>query len=130
MVALDQNTVEIIVFAGGALGIAGRTVMPYLKARTENDGALKFEAKYLFAAAYAAVLSIAGGIFLWPQIVPTVNPSMSVFGIFVLSFSAGWASNDIINSIQSSLAPKEAVAKLEATPTTTTTTTTVEQPKP
>ncbi len=109
--AVDQNTVELIVFAGASLGIAGRTIMPYLKARTESDGELKFEKKYIFAAAYSAVLSIAGGIFLWPQIIPMVNPLASMFGIFVLSFASGWTSNDIANLIQSSLSPTEIKAR-------------------
>lgn len=105
---LEQGTIEFIALAGAALGIAGRTIMPYLKARTENGGELKFESKYVFAAAYAAILSVAGSIFLWPQLVPTLNPTMTVFGVFVLSFSTGWTSNDITNYIQSSMAPKEA----------------------
>ena len=46
---LEQGTIEFIALAGAALGIAGRTIMPYLKARTENGGELKFESKYVFA---------------------------------------------------------------------------------
>ena len=112
--AVDQNMIELVVFAGAAVGIAGRTILPYFKARTENDGGLKFEAKYVFAAAYSAILSIAGGIFLFPQIIPTVNPTATMFSIFVLSFTTGWTSNDIANFIQSSLRPAEATAKLQS----------------
>lgn len=113
---LDQTSIEILVFIGASLGIAGRTILPYFKARTESDGQLKFEVKYIFAAAYAAVLSIAGGLFLWPQMITAINPTMSIFTVFVLSFTSGWASNDIVNTIQSSLKPSE---------TTTATTTAV-----
>lgn len=108
---LDQTSIEILVFIGASLGIAGRTILPYFKARTESDEKLKFEAKYVFAAAYAAVISIASGLFLWPQIIVAVNPAMSIFSVFVLSFTMGWASNDIINTIQSSLRPSEVQAR-------------------
>lgn len=117
---LDLSSIEWIGFLGAALGIAGRTVMPYLKARTETDGNLKFESKYIFSAAYAAILSIAGSIFLWPQLMPVLTPSMSTFAVFVLSFTTGWTSNDIANFIQSSLKPSDAVAKLGTTTTTVT----------
>ena len=131
-VIIDQGTIELIAFIGAALGIAGRTIMPYLKSRTEEDGNLKFETKYIFSAAYSAILSIAGSMFLWPQLIPTLNPAMSTFAIFILSFTTGWASNDVINFIQGSLSPSDAVLKLQTKPVTTTTTTTTdsqEQPK-
>jgi len=100
--AVDPNTVEIVVLIASSLGAFGRAMFPYLrklKEEAEANKPVKFEAKYVISAIFSAVVASIVGLTLFPSLVSQVGSQSTMAGVFITSLLAGWGAGSLINNV-------------------------------
>jgi len=101
-----MGEVLVVAVLGLILGIAFRTILPYIrKARKalEQGEDFKFDKRFALSALLAFVVSLGATAFALPQIVNLVEraitTNMALTFVFGSAFAHGYTANDIVNQI-------------------------------
>ena len=85
---------ELLAFIAIVLGVIGRTLLPYIKKKMQEDGDIEFDYNFITTAVFSGIMS---AIFVFPLFVFPEGANASV--VFVTAFIFAWTANDGINRV-------------------------------
>lgn len=84
---------EFVAFIAIILGLALRTILPYLK-KLKEDPTLQFDFSYIGTAIISGVVS---AIFIYPLFVFPENATW--YTVFIAAFIFAWTADDVVNRV-------------------------------
>lgn len=123
-----------IAFLGAVIGIAYRTIYPYLERAREEEAAgrspIHFLGKYKFTTGIAFLLAVVTTMGGFDQLTRNLDESAPLGTIFIIAFTSAIGWNEITNRISYKIADKVVENKTATSPETSLKETLTGKPKP